>query len=276
MRVSRVGIKTANIALAAQSEDAGVVSGTTEPIQSPRKRHAIELFEPLPRHYDRVAAVLSFGQDPRWRHAMVSAVHAKPEERVLDVATGTGLVAQALVRAYRCSVVGLDQSSRMLERAHQRLACDPQLAERVRLVMGEAEQLPFADAEFDHLTFTYLLRYVDDPAATLCELSRVVKPGGRVAMLEFAVPERQPWRTLWSFYTRVGLPASGRLISREWSRTGSFLARSIPEFYSRIPLDRLVELWREAGIEAVQVRRMSLGGGVVIWGTKADGQRRVI
>jgi demethylmenaquinone methyltransferase / 2-methoxy-6-polyprenyl-1,4-benzoquinol methylase len=237
---------------------------------SAQKLQAQELFAALPRHYDRVAAVLSFGQDPRWRRAMVRAVDARPGERVLDVATGTGLVAQELVRRFGCAVVGVDQSPQMLQRARRRLADDGALSERVTLLEGQAERLPFGDREFDHLTFTYLLRYVDDPAATLSELARVVKPGGRIASLEFAVPGAQPWRALWSLYTHVGLPALGRLVSPAWAHTGRFLARSIPSFYERHPLQSIVEMWQAAGVRDVSVRSMSLGGGVVMWGTRAS------
>lgn len=236
-----------------------------------RKEHARRLFAPLPGTYDAVGAALSFGQDPRWRRRLVAAVEAQPGQRVLDVATGTGLVAAELVRRWDCEVVGLDQSPEMLAKARARAARDAQLARRLTLIEGEAERLPFGDAEFDHLTFTYLLRYVQDPAATLAELARVVKPGGHVACLEFAVPSRQPWLSLWRAYVAIGLPALGRLVSREWAQTGRFLARSIPAFYASWPMPAIVELWREAGIIEVHVQPMSLGGGVVMWGTRAGG-----
>jgi demethylmenaquinone methyltransferase / 2-methoxy-6-polyprenyl-1,4-benzoquinol methylase len=240
---------------------------------APRKQHALALFAGLPRHYDRVGAALSFGQDPRWRAAMVAALGAHPGERVLDVATGTGMVARDLVRRYGVDVVGLDQSPQMLAAARARLARSPQLAARVTLIEGEAERLPFADGEFDHLTFTYLLRYVDDPDATLRELARVVRPGGRIATLEFGEPAGEPWHALWSAYTRIGLPLLGRAVSREWAQAGRFLARSIPAFYARHPLDSLVASWESAGIGAVEVRVMSFGAGVVVWGTR-DGAHR--
>jgi demethylmenaquinone methyltransferase / 2-methoxy-6-polyprenyl-1,4-benzoquinol methylase len=233
----------------------------------------VELFSGLPSRYDALSALLSFGQDPRWRRAMVAAVEASPADRVLDVATGTGMVAAELARRYGCRVVGLDQSEEMLAVARAKLARDPALASRVELVAGEAERLPFADAEFDALTFTYLLRYVDDPAATLRELARVVRPGGRVASLEFAVPRRAVVRATWMAWTRVGLPAAGRLASRSWYEVGRFLGPSISELDRRLPPERQADLWRAAGIGSVAIRRMSLGGGVVMWGTRMSGGR---
>ena len=236
-----------------------------------RKAQALDLFSGLPRRYDAMGALLSFGQDPRWRKAMVASVRASPADRVLDVATGTGLVAAALVRRYGCLVVGLDQSPEMLARAAQRREADPELRERIQLVAGEAERLPFEDGEFDSLTFTYLLRYVDDPAATLRELARVVRPGGRIASLEFAVPGSRILRALWTLYTRVGLPALGRLVSKDWYEVGRFLGPSISDFYERYPQALVRELWLEAGIGSLEVRHMSLGGGVVITGVRDHG-----
>jgi len=180
---------------------------------------------------------------------------------VLDVATGTGLVAERLVAAGH-AVTGLDQSADMLALARERFG------DSVDLVQASATAMPFQNASFDHLTFTYLLRYVDDPGATLAELARVVRPGGTIANLEFCVP-RGLWRPLWDLYVGIGLPAAGRLVSRGWYDVGRFLGPSIRGFYERWPLEHQLELWREAGIVDVQARRMSLGGGVVIWGIRA-------
>ena len=232
---------------------------------SVRKREALELFRGLPQHYDLLSAALSFGQDPRWRRALVSAVAPAPGERVLDVATGTGMVAAELLARSDCSVVGVDQSPDMLAAARARFDG----GERVELIEGQAEALPFEDASFDALTFTYLLRYVDDPQATVRELARVLRPGGRVASLEFGVPPLAPARWAWRLYTAVGLPALGRLASREWAEVGRFLGPSIRGFYERHPVARIVDYWHEAGLQDVVVRRMSLGGGIVMSATKA-------
>jgi demethylmenaquinone methyltransferase/2-methoxy-6-polyprenyl-1,4-benzoquinol methylase len=227
---------------------------------SERESHARRLFAPLGSDYDRVGAVLSFGQDPRWRRALVARV---PNDggSVLDVATGTGLVAERLL-ARGHEVTGLDQSPDMLAAARRRFDG------RVQLVEASATAIPFPEASFDHLTFTYLLRYVDDPGATLAELARVVRPGGTVASLEFSVP-RGVWRPLWDLYVGVGLPLAGRLISPAWHEVGRFLGPSIRGFYEEWPLAHQLELWRAAGIGDVLARRMSLGGGVVISGVRA-------
>jgi demethylmenaquinone methyltransferase/2-methoxy-6-polyprenyl-1,4-benzoquinol methylase len=235
------------------------------------KRHALELFRGLPGRYDQLSALLSFGQDPRWRKALVAAVAPAAGERVLDVATGTGLVAAELARS-GCSVVGIDQSPAMLSAARRRFAGPD--GERVELLAGEAEALPFADASFDALTFTYLFRYVEDPAATMGELARVVRQGGRVGSLEFGVPPRAPARLAWRLYTTAGLPILGRMASPEWGEVGGFLGPSIVRFYRRHPLERIIQYWREAGMGPVEVRRMSLGGGIVMSAVKAGDDGR--
>jgi demethylmenaquinone methyltransferase / 2-methoxy-6-polyprenyl-1,4-benzoquinol methylase len=229
-----------------------------------RTRQAQRLFAPLGPTYDRYASLLSFGQDPLWRRFLVSRIEAGPGDRVLDVATGTGAVARELIRQKGCSVVGVDQSAEMLSEARRRLNGHAELVE------ASAESLPFADGEFDALTLTYLLRYVDDPAATLVELARVLKPGGALASLEFAVPGNAGWHAAWVGYTRGVLPAAGMLTGgREWARVGSFLGPSISGHYRAHPVESIVGYWRDAGIEDVRTKPMSLGGGLVMSGRKA-------
>jgi demethylmenaquinone methyltransferase / 2-methoxy-6-polyprenyl-1,4-benzoquinol methylase len=233
---------------------------------SERNRVARDLFAPLGPSYDRWSRLLSLGQDPRWRRFLVSRVDCGPEDSVLDVATGTAAVAIELVRQKGGRVVGLDQSPEMLANARIRIE-EAGLGDRISLVEGSADKLPFPDASFDALSFTYLLRYVDDPAATLSELARVVRPGGTMAGLEFGLP-RGVWRPMWELYVRVGLPVSGRLISPGWREVGSFLGPSIRDLHARLPIERQVEMWRAAGIDEVRVRRLSLGGGYVVWGRR--------
>jgi demethylmenaquinone methyltransferase/2-methoxy-6-polyprenyl-1,4-benzoquinol methylase len=223
---------------------------------------ARELFAPLGPTYDRYARLLSFGQDPRWRRFLVSRI-PRSATRVVDVATGTAAVAIELAQAApQRTVVGVDQSPEMLAAGRVRVA-QAGLAKRIDLREGRAESLPFADAEFDALTVTYLLRYVDDPVATMRELARVVRPGGVLAMLEFAVP-RGVWRPLWELHVRVGLPVAGAVVSPGWREVGRFLGPSIRGFHERVSIE---QVWRDAGISDVRARRLSLGGGMVVWGT---------
>jgi demethylmenaquinone methyltransferase/2-methoxy-6-polyprenyl-1,4-benzoquinol methylase len=176
-------------------------------------------------------------------------------------------VALELVRQHGCSVVGIDRSPEMLSVARRRVAARG-LGASIELQEGRAEALPFADASFDALTVTYLLRYVDDPAATVRELARVVRPGGTVATLEFGVPQRPLTRALWELYVGVGLPLAGRLLSPGWHEVGRFLGPSIRGYDKRLPLERQFELWSEAGLDDLRARRLSLGGGVVVWGRR--------
>lgn len=228
---------------------------------STRQEHARELFAPLGSSYDRVGAVLSLGQDPLWRRFLVTRLPPpRMEERVLDVATGTGLVA-SLLRARGFHVTALDQSPEMLAMARRRFG------DEVALVEASAEALPFEDGAFDHLTFTYLFRYVDDPGATLAELARVVRSGGTVASLEFGLPTPVV-RPLWDVYAGPGLRLAARVLPSGWDDVGDFLAPSIRRFWDENPLERQLEWWRAAGLGSVEVRRLSLGAGVVIWGVK--------
>jgi demethylmenaquinone methyltransferase/2-methoxy-6-polyprenyl-1,4-benzoquinol methylase len=234
---------------------------------------ARQLFAGLPRRYDVLEAVLSFGQNHRWRTTMVDAVLSAtpPPGRVLDVATGTAGVALMLADRSDAGIVGIDLTEQMLRGGRVRVQ-EAGRTDRIRLLCGRAEQLPFPDATFDAMTFTYLLRYVADPAATVRELARVVRPGGTISSLEFFVPSPPLWRPLWRLYTRLVLPLGGFLGGgRSWATVGRFLGPSIEEHYRRYPLEAHVAMWEAAGLVDVHARPMSLGGGLVMWGRKADG-----
>jgi demethylmenaquinone methyltransferase/2-methoxy-6-polyprenyl-1,4-benzoquinol methylase len=242
-----------------------VAAGVPEP-----NRFARDLFAPLPARYDRLAELLSFGQNGRWRAAMVSRV-VPVDGVVLDVASGTAGVALALAARSRARIVGSDLTEEMLRQGRRRVAAAG-LADRVTLVAGRAEQLPFPDGYFDALTFTYLLRYVRDPQATLAELARVLKPGGTMASLEFCVPDGAVWGPAWWAYTRIALPAGGLLLGgRQWFRVGRFLGPNISGHYRRYPVAWTVRAWEKAGMTDVGTRVMSLGGGLVMWGKRAGG-----
>ncbi len=236
-----------------------------------RNSFAQDLFTPLPARYDRLAELLSFGQNGRWRRAMVDQIVPAPGNVVLDVASGTAGVALQLASRTGARVVGLDVTEHMLRRGKANVTVAGQ-AGRIGLVAGRAEQIPLPDASVDALTFTYLLRYVDDPQATLAELARVVRPGGRVASLEFCVPPAPFWRAAWWLYTRLLLPLGGLLTGgREWFEVGRFLGPSISRHYRSYPVAWTEQAWRNAGFTDVGVALKSLGGGMVMWGTRSGG-----
>jgi demethylmenaquinone methyltransferase / 2-methoxy-6-polyprenyl-1,4-benzoquinol methylase len=250
------------------------------------------IFSPIAQAYDRPALILSLLQYRRWHRFLLSRVlsSVRPEEskdrnttsakaeesrperfapatpRILDMATGTGAIAFDILRRTNANVVGADVTRLMLLRAQAR--ADTRLKERLNLIECTAEAPPFAAASFDAITFAYLLRYVGDVPATLGSLARLLRPGGTMASLDFAVPSGV-WHPLWRLYTGAVLPAAGRLFSREWRDVGGFLGPSIRDFYRHWPEERLLEAWRDVGFSDVRARRLSLGGAIVIWGTKS-------
>lgn len=235
-----------------------------------KNAHAQGLFDGIASSYEGPAQVFSFFQYRRWRRFLVSRLKVSPETSVLDVCTGTGLVASDIAGRARCRVVGVDLSAAMIERARRSLGKPKSSddAQAVSLVMGRAEGLPFAESSFDAVVFTYLLRYVEDPGATLGELSRVLKPGGQLASLEFFVPQNPMIYSLWLLHTRFAMPVASRLLPGGWPEVGSFLGPSISDFYSKHTLQDLCGMWERAGVRKVHTRQLSLGGALVMWGRK--------
>jgi demethylmenaquinone methyltransferase/2-methoxy-6-polyprenyl-1,4-benzoquinol methylase len=231
------------------------------------------LFAGRPARCDRLAAVLTLGQDRRWRREMIDHVAVTHPGTVLDVATGPAGVALELADRTEARITGIDLSEDMLSRGRHNVTAAGR-DDRIGLVVGQGELLPFPAASFDALTFTYLLRYVADPPATISELARVVRPGGVMASLEFAVPPSRFWRGWWWLYTRAVLPLAGAALGgRAWFDVGRFLGPNISEHYRRYPVPATVAAWEAAGLIDVGVRRMSLGGGLVMWGRRAADHR---
>ncbi|MBO0776461.1 MAG: class I SAM-dependent methyltransferase [Actinobacteria bacterium] len=229
------------------------------------------VFAGLPARYDTLGYLLSLGQDRRWRRAVAEQAAAVTPRLVLDVATGPAGVALAVAARTGADVVGVDLNEPMLRAGLPKLRSQGQPG-RVRLAAGRAGQLPFADATFDAVTFSYLLRYVDDPAATVAELARCLRPGGVLASLEFFVPPQPLWHAAWWCYTRLGLPVLGGLAGgRPWYEVGRFLGPSISGHYRQHPLAAHAAAWQTAGLTDVTCRLMSLGGGLIMHGRRAAG-----
>ena len=233
-----------------------------------RNRQTRQLFDGIAAQYEWAPGLLSLFQYQRWRRYLVSRLQAGPDATILDLCTGTAGVAIQTARTRHCRVVGVDLSPKMLSRAQHNVTNNG-LAGQVPLVMARAENLSFANDSFDAVCVTYLLRYVDDPKSTMLEIIRVLKPGGHLVSLEFGVPTNPVARALWHVYTRAVLPVAGALVSRGWRNVGGFLGPSISNLYQSYSEDDLRELWRRLGIGDVQVERLSLGGAVVMWGTKS-------
>ena len=234
-----------------------------------RNHHSRQLFDGIAAQYDWVPGLFSYFQYQRWRGYVVSHLQAGPDATVLDVCTGTAGVAMETARTHRCRVVGVDLSPKMLNRARHNLSNNG-LTGQVPLVMGRAENLAFSNDCFDAVSVTFLLRYVEDPESTMREIVRVLKPGGRLVSLEFGVPPNPIARALWFAHTRGVLPMAGALVSRGWRNVGGFLGPSISNLYHSYSEDGLRDMWRRLGMVDTQINRLSLGGAVVMWGTKGE------
>ena len=227
------------------------------------------MFASVAPSYERAGRLLSLGREDGWRRFLVSKTGAPSGGRVLDVASGTGLVARELAARHWTRVVQLDPSAEMLGAGLGPTRASG-LDDRIVAVQGRAESLPFADSVFDAVTFTYLLRYVDDPPSTVAQLARVLRSGGTMASLEFHAPAAPAIRLPWWIYTRLVMPVLGLTLSPAWARTARFLGPSISAFVAGHPLAVQVRWWQEAGMTDVRTRTFMWGTAVVTWGVKRE------
>ncbi len=248
-------------------EDRSASLAESQPAVPVERTLAQDLFDGVAPSYDTWAQVLTFFQYLPWRRFLVSQMALRPGNLVLDVCTGTAGVAMEIADHHDGRIVGLDVSHSMLQAGLSAIE-KRSLDGRVQLIQGRAEHLPFPDETFDTVVFTYLLRYVQDPDATIRELSRVLKPGGELLSLEFGIPETLWVRALWLIYNRVVMPIITIPASGGWHRMGRFLGPSISDFCHRYPVDRLAAIWRENSFSVVEIKHLLRGAAIVMWGTK--------
>ena len=215
------------------------------------------MFDRIAHRYDLLNRVLSLGIDQRWRRRTARALaldDAPGPPRVLDLATGTGDLALLIAKRHRASrVVGLDPAGRMLERARVK-ARAAGLADRVELLTGDAETLPFPDDSFDGVTIAFGIRNVPDRARALREMRRVTRPGGRVAVLELSEPEGGVLGRAARFHVHTMVPWIGALLSGESEYR--YLQRSIAAFP---PAPEFAAMMRDAGLDVLRVDRLTFG-----------------
>ena len=222
------------------------------------------MFGRIAGRYDLLNHLLSGNVDKRWRRLVARTLRPSLVEgaRVLDVACGTGDLALALASAGAASVVGLDFCRPMLEIARRKAAVE---SRPLPFVEGDALRLPFADESFDVVTIAFGLRNLAGVEEGLRELLRVLRPGGRAAVLEFSSPAVPGLRALFRFYFRRVLPRVGGLVS---GSRGAY--EYLPDSVSRFPDQRrLAELMREAGFEEVEYRNLTGGIAALHTGTRA-------
>jgi len=214
------------------------------------------MFDAIAARYDVLNHLLSAGIDRRWRRRAIRSLHLTGRERVLDVCTGTAdlAVAARTARPGAARVVGVDFAGSMLAVGQRKLRAAA-LVDAVALVRGDATRLPVASASIDAATIAFGIRNVEDPAAAVAELARVLKPDGRVAILEFAIPRAAVLRTIYLLYFNHILPRVGRLISRHHAAY-EYLPASVGAFAAP---DEFVKILRHGGFDEVAAVPLTFG-----------------
>jgi len=218
------------------------------------------MFDAIAGRYDLLNHLLSAGIDTRWRKRAIASLRLTGRERVLDLCTGTADLAIAALRGRPAAarVVGVDFAAAMLRVGRDKIAAQ-RLGDRIALVRGDATRIPAADGSVDAITIAFGIRNVDEVARACAEMHRVLRPGGRLAILEFAVPTTPGLSTVYLWYLHHVLPRVGRAVSRHNAAYG-YLPASIGAF---TPPDEFVKLLRQAGFAEVEPVRLTFGSVIL-------------
>ena len=223
------------------------------------------MFNAIAKSYDLNNRVHSMGQDQGWRRAAVKMAQVKAGDKVLDCACGTGDLSFAFADA-KAQVTGLDFTAGMLEVAKEKAkACAKEDWKAVAFIQGDAMALPFAAASFDVVSIAFGIRNVSDPAKAFAEFHRVLKPGGRLVVLEFSEPQNGFLKWAYGFYFKHIMPRTAALIARDTSGAYKYLPRSVQTFLSR---EGMVKMYETAGFRGVAQRALTFGIAVAYAGGK--------
>ena len=228
------------------------------------KTESFKLFNDIAGRYDLINSVLSFGLHYKWRKLVRETLPRRNDLRVLDLATGTADVALELVRSKRVSRVdGLDMSEGMIEQGKIKVS-KKGLDKKIRLQVGDAQSLPFADKSYDAVTISFGIRNIPDVAKCISECYRVLKPGGRLIILEFALPSSKLMKNLHLFYLRNILPKIGKALSGN-DVAYKYLNETIEEFpYG----ERFTAIMDGCGFDTTRFDELTMGIVNLYWGDK--------
>jgi demethylmenaquinone methyltransferase / 2-methoxy-6-polyprenyl-1,4-benzoquinol methylase len=226
------------------------------------------MFDAIAGRYDFLNHLLSAGIDRRWRRRAIRSLQLTGRERVLDLCTGTGDLAIAAARARPAAarVVGVDFAGAMLRVGERKLRSE-RLDGRIAMVQGDATRVPLGSASVDAVTIGFGIRNVEQMDVACAELYRVLKPGGRLAILEFAVPTLPLFGALYGWYVNRVLPRIGRALSRNDSAY-AYLPASIGAFASP---DEFVKILRQAGFGSISPIPLMLGSVILYTAQKGAG-----
>jgi demethylmenaquinone methyltransferase/2-methoxy-6-polyprenyl-1,4-benzoquinol methylase len=236
-----------------------------DPHEAPDKADRVRrMFQAIAPRYDLNNRLHSLGRDRAWRRCAVEMARVRRGDRVLDAACGTGDLAIAFARAGAGQVVGVDFTQAMLDLARRKAAKLGAIASRLLFNQADVTSLPFEDESFDIVSIAFGLRNVDDSQRALREFARVLRPGGRIVILEFSTPRNPIIRAINSFYCHRIMPLTATLISRDRSGAYRYLPRSVESFAGP---GELAAMLRDAGCTRIETRWLTFGVCAVTVGT---------
>lgn len=231
--------------------------------QAGKKEQVAKMFDNISHKYDFLNHFLSLGIDKGWRKKAINILKPLQPKQLLDVATGTGDFAIEALKLNPVKVTGVDISAGMLEMGQKKIVSRG-LSEKIELLLGDSENLPFADHFFDAVTVAFGVRNFENLEKGLKEINRVLKPGGMIVVLEFSKPRKFPFKTLYNFYFKFVLPKVGRLISND-KAAYTYLPESVAAFPDG---EDFLNVLRKVGFNQTQCRALTFGISSIYTGVK--------